>query len=814
MKRFLSGVLVLLMVACLFAGCDRGPEQTETPSQTTQSVPTTTAPVDYNGATVILYTANVRGDVSVYSAIAAARAAYEAEGATVYLVDAGNYLQGSVYASYDMGATIYQLMEAAGYDVAGLGVYDLVHGEAEVGYAAYGNLVKFYTQAELYRGTGALTYQSNASWAKEPIKVTRPAKAAAGFSVICSNISKSDEVSGYYDFDASVVLGDSLKVGFVSSLRQDAAEYLGDGFLNGYAFADVIKPQCDVLVSLGGGAGDIVIEAPADGTLAVGAYVIDSKSGRIVFEQVALEDTDAQMDGLIAAIEIPEVIGTVAHTLNGSAAFSCNGMSGMGLLVSNALKWYGENKLEGIECPVIGLFNGGNCRNFLYDGAITEADLRNAIHGSEEGVGVVYLSGLQLLEMLEAATQRENCAGWSYTTMGYSVARNTYYDAGEPYGLYYKVASINRVTITDPAFNPNATYAVVADMLLLKGEDTYYMLAEQEIAVRDATGADICQIVEMYIREALQGQVEVPQQILPNSSITVMLNPNGGTCNSASVNIVKGDRYGRLPVPVRDGYTFLGWFTATEGGERITEETVMTADGDHTLYAQWEVKTSFLITLDANGGRVSPYQNPIILKKGDKYGTLPEPVREGYKFLGWYTEAEGGQRVKSTTTFTLDEDQILYAHWEYDALAYWTFILENRVQQIPQWRRVVVYLERNAGYKTYIDCDFLDDAGAINPAIGLEEYKVTDEWIESVNPHIIVKLTTDTDMSLISKMGMLRRFPDADIYVFSTAAVSGNEKTQLYCRLHLAKLLYPEYFEDVDLDAVKAELKVKTTVYY
>ncbi len=745
MKRFLSGILALLMVACLFAGCDRKPAPT-TPS-TTQSVPPTTAPISYDGATVILYTANVRGDVAVYSAIAAVRAAYEAQGSTVYLVDAGNYLQGNAYANYDMGTTVYQLMEVAGYDVAGMGIYDFAHGEAEVGYAAHGDLVKFYTQAELYRGTGALTYQTNAPWAKEPVQVTRPAKAAAGFSVICSNLSKKE--AGYYDFDASVVLGDSMKVGFVSCLREDAAAYLGDGFLDGYAFTDVSKPQCDVLVSLGGGTADIVIEVPADGSLAVGAYVIDSQSDRIVFEPVALDNTDGHMDGLIAAIEKPEVIGTIANTLHSSAASAHNGMSGMGLLVSNALKWYGENKLEGVTGTVIGLFNGGNCRNFLYDGEITEADLRNAIHGSQEGVGVVYLTGLQLLEMLEAATQRENCPGWPYVTMGYSVNRNTDYDGAEAYGLYYKVASINRVTITDPAFNPNATYAVVADMLLLKGEETYYMLPEQQIAVRDTTGADICQIVAMYIQEVLDGHVEV--EIDP------------------------------------------------AGSEEPTQQ---------------EDKAGLCVTLDANGGRISPYHNQRILQNGQTYGTLPTPIREGYKFLGWYTEAEGGQRIKSTTKFTADVDQTLYAHWEYDALSYWSFVLENRVQQIPQCRRVVVYLERNAGYKTYIDCDFLDDAGAINPAIGLEEYKVSDDWIESVNPYIMVKLTTDTDMALISKMGMLRRFPDADIYVFSTNAVSGNEKTQLYCRLYLAKLLYPEYFEDVDLDAVKAELKVKTTIYY
>lgn len=296
--------------------------------------------------------------------------------------------------------------------------------------------------------------------------------------------------------------------------------------------------------------------------------------------------------------------------------------------------------------------------------------------------------------------------------------------------------------------------------------------------------------------------------------VTVTLDPNGGSCDTASLCFEEGACYGQLPVPVREGFVFLGWFTAAEEGDQITEEVAVNMDGDHTLYAHWEVKTNFTITLNANGGRISPYHNELILKNGATYGTLPEPIREGYTFLGWYTESEGGTRVKSTTKFTGSDDRVLYAHWEYNAKAYWTFILQNRVEQIPQCRRAVVYLERNTGYRTYINCSLLTDAGAINPAESLESVKVSDDWIKSQKPYIIVKLSTDMDMSLMSKMAMLRRFPDADIYIFSHYAISGNEQYQLYYRLYLAKILYPEYFEDVDMAVVKAELKVKTDVYH
>ena len=306
--------------------------------------------------------------------------------------------------------------------------------------------------------------------------------------------------------------------------------------------------------------------------------------------------------------------------------------------------------------------------------------------------------------------------------------------------------------------------------------------------------------------------------------VDILLDPNGGSCDRDAVDALVGDYYavyallgdcyGDLPVPVLEGYVFLGWFTQPEGGERVEADMALISDQMHTLYAQWEVKTRFTVTFDPNGGRISPYRNEKTMENGDTYDVLPEPIREGYKFLGWYTQPEKGVQVRTTTKFTEGQDLVLYARWQYDAQAYWSYVLENTVQQIPQCRRVVVYLERNSGYKTYTDCDFLNDAGAINPAEGLEDYKVTDAWIESVQPYIIVKLTSDTSLSLVAKTGMLRRFPDAEVYVFSTSVINGSAKYQLYCRLYLAKLLYPEYFEDVDLAVVKKELNVSANIYY
>lgn len=66
---------------------------------------------------------------------------------------------------------------------------------------------------------------------------------------------------------------------------------------------------------------------------------------------------------------------------------------------------------------------------------------------------------------------------------------------------------------------------------------------------------------------------------------TVSFDPAGGEIDEMSRSIVTGQKVGELPVPTREGCEFDGWFTALEGGYRISDETVI--DEDVTFYAHW-----------------------------------------------------------------------------------------------------------------------------------------------------------------------------------------------------------------------------------
>ncbi len=72
--------------------------------------------------------------------------------------------------------------------------------------------------------------------------------------------------------------------------------------------------------------------------------------------------------------------------------------------------------------------------------------------------------------------------------------------------------------------------------------------------------------------------------------VTVSFETNGGTANTYKKVLEYGGKYGTLPVPSRENYDFLGWYTGLNKGQRVTENTVVAQNYDHILYAMWKAK--------------------------------------------------------------------------------------------------------------------------------------------------------------------------------------------------------------------------------
>jgi len=80
-------------------------------------------------------------------------------------------------------------------------------------------------------------------------------------------------------------------------------------------------------------------------------------------------------------------------------------------------------------------------------------------------------------------------------------------------------------------------------------------------------------------------------QWTPPDAITVSFDAQGGTPALQSADVLPGDFYisafAAVTTPTLSGYTFLGWFTQSSGGEPVLDATAITKTVDHILYAQW-----------------------------------------------------------------------------------------------------------------------------------------------------------------------------------------------------------------------------------
>ena len=136
--------------------------------------------------------------------------------------------------------------------------------------------------------------------------------------------------------------------------------------------------------------------------------------------------------------------------------------------------------------------------------------------------------------------------------------------------------------------------------------------------------------------------------------IKLTLDPNGGTVSEKSVTMISGKEAGSLPNAERDGYYFIGWYTAADGGSEVTASTVFTKSTK--LYAHWDKGVN--ITLSPMGGTVS--QTRLNIRTGDSIGYLPSAKRNGYSFSGWVARDSDAYATSSDVFY---QDTVLYAVW-------------------------------------------------------------------------------------------------------------------------------------------------------
>lgn len=168
------------------------------------------------------------------------------------------------------------------------------------------------------------------------------------------------------------------------------------------------------------------------------------------------------------------------------------------------------------------------------------------------------------------------------------------------------------------------------------------------------------------------------------AQVTVTFDAAGGTVSPSSAQTVN-QRLPSLPIPVRAGYIFDGWYTA--GGERVTTSTVFTEDC--VISARWRVSASLPEVYDINvvpssGGKVTPSLTKSSAGARISLSAAPEA---GYELVSLTVRDENGNRIALsggsftmpasdvTVTAVFAPDAMPFADvpggaWYYDAVAY------------------------------------------------------------------------------------------------------------------------------------------------
>ena len=137
-------------------------------------------------------------------------------------------------------------------------------------------------------------------------------------------------------------------------------------------------------------------------------------------------------------------------------------------------------------------------------------------------------------------------------------------------------------------------------------------------------------------------------------------NDGNGTATATPASAAKGDTVTLTATP-NPGYVFDRW-EVSPATVTIGSDGTFTMPGSAVEIKAYFKQAEYTVKLDANGGAVTP-ASVTTVNGGFLPGNIPNPVREGYAFQGWYTERDGGnQAIPGLSKFP--DDVTLYAHWK------------------------------------------------------------------------------------------------------------------------------------------------------
>ena len=543
MRKFLSVLLAMAMVLSLtvtgFAIED---------TATTREPEVMTEEATMAGKTVILHTNDVHGAVEGYAYIAQLKADYEAKGAEVILVDAGDFSQGTTYVSSTKGADAVTMMNAAGYDVVTLGNHEFDYGYAQL--KENTSKAKFKVVcADVFNEDGTPIFDANYTYTtKSGVKVgffgmeTPETQTKANPALIKGLTFATGDAFTKAAADQVAALKDADVVICLAHLGIDAesAPYRSTDLYAAVKGIDFTVDGHSHTVMTKGEKGE-PIQSTGTAFANIGVIVIDNATKKIESNSLFEIKEDTAKDATVAAAaktivdridkEYGVVFAKSEVTLNGAKAPNGNRDSetNNGDLITDAMIWKVMQNKEGLTVDadhVVAITNGGGIRAAIKPGDVTKKDI-NTVLPFGNTVAVIYVTGAELLEALEASTYSLPVGGFPQVAgINFTLSTAVAYDANAetyPASTYYGPKSINRVVINSingKEFKVDDTYAVVTNNFVAGGGDTYYAFAAA--SAQFDTGIPLDEAVMEYVTTELKGVIGA-QYAAPQGRI--LLNP-------------------------------------------------------------------------------------------------------------------------------------------------------------------------------------------------------------------------------------------------------------------------------------------------
>lgn len=279
-----------------------------------------------------------------------------------------------------------------------------------------------------------------------------------------------------------------------------------------------------------------------------------------------------------------------------------------------------------------------------------------------EGLGIAYTSDKGYGFDSASSVINGRAEAFSYTDAKYPMPSNVYGDFGLLAGNTFSAAVANGKysveIMSNSTLKGDAKGTIEGTAFSFSSAANKYAIGVYETEVTDGklsiaftgTNARIGAVIIRSMNETKPTTDPVVEKF------TATFNSNGGSEVTAQT-IEKGKLVTLTADPVKDGYTFDGWYkdSALTTKWNFATDTVT---ADTTLFAKWNV-IAYAVTFNSNGGSEVGAQT---IESGKIVSEPTAPAKSGYTFAGWYKETSLATAWNFASD-TITANTILYAKW-------------------------------------------------------------------------------------------------------------------------------------------------------